>query len=65
MSMFGKIVSALSAALLLTSVSVYCGPVSDVLPRPAELRFGQGYFKMDAGDILSSARVRQSIVRAA
>ena len=64
MSMFGKIVSALSAALLLTSVSVYCGPVSDVLPRPAELRFGQGYFKMDAGDILSSARVRQSIVRA-
>ena len=64
MSMFGKIVSALSAALLLTSVSAYCGPVSDVLPRPAELRFGQGYFKMDAGDILSSARVRQSIVRA-
>ena len=64
MSMFGKIVSALSAALLLTSVSAYCGPVSDVLPRPAELRFGQGYLKMDAGDILSSARVRQSIVRA-
>ena len=30
MSMFGKIVSALSAALLLTSVSAYCGPVSDV-----------------------------------
>ena len=63
-SMFGKIISVLSAAVLLTSVSAYCGPVSDVLPRPAELRFGQGYLKMDAGDILSSARVRQSIVRA-
>ena len=56
-SMFGKIISVLSAAVLLTSVSAYCGPVSDVLPRPAELRFGQGYLKMDAGDILSSARV--------
>ena len=62
--MIRKLLIVLSSVVLLSPVGAICRPVSDVIPRPAELHYGQGYFKMDAGDILSSGRVRQSIVRA-
>ena len=64
MNMIRKFLIVLSSVVLLVPTGAICRPVSDVIPRPAELHYGQGYFKMDAGDILSSGRVRQSIVRA-
>lgn len=58
-----RVLLFLSALMLSFSSEMRGGPVSDVIPRPAELSFTGGFFRFD-GELPASDRIRASIVEA-
>ena len=57
MNMIRKFLIVLSSVMSLVPVGAVCRPVSDIIPRPAELQYGSGYFRFE-GDSVPSDRVR-------
>ncbi|HIZ85028.1 MAG TPA: family 20 glycosylhydrolase [Candidatus Coprenecus stercoravium] len=61
--MIRKFLMVLSSVVLLVPVGAVCRPVSDIIPRPAELQYGSGYFRFK-GDSVPSDRVRCTLTGA-
>ena len=61
--MIRKFLIVLSSVMLLVPAGAVCRPVSDIIPRPAELQYGSGYFRFE-GDSVPSDRVRCTLTGA-